>query len=256
MAQCLHQAGAAFDHLSYQAASYSGNVAMVRWLAHEVGASARGVSFVALVGRWPRKTAADGRDLLEAVQLLVGAGCSVWAGRDADRMARLLVGCAAGRGDLVQYLLTLAQQQQQEQQQLLPAGCGLLDRETVKIAALSGCEAQLEWLVEQHPGCLTGPGGGDCPYVLAAANGDRCTLEVLRRLGVAWGPRGVVAQAVREGCRAPVLRWLVEQGAPVGSEKEVEAAVERAVEERAIGEGTATWLRGLVAAAAPAGLNG
>ncbi len=83
-------------------------------------------------------------------------------------------------------------------------------------AGEGGCEALLELLLQQ-PGCLLAGGRGRSPYVAAARNGDRATLAALRRLGVPWGAVDVVVQAVRkERCRLDVVRWLVEQGAPVG----------------------------------------
>ncbi len=81
------------------------------------------------------------------------------------------------------------------------------------VAATEGCcEALLEWLVMEHPSCLTQP--EECsPYASAAAIGDLGTLTALRRLGVPWGAGDVVAQAVRERCSAPALLWLAGQGA-------------------------------------------
>ncbi len=67
--------------------------------------------------------------------------------------------------------------------------------------------------MEQHPGCLEGAGSGESPYAPAAANGDLGTLTALRRLGVPWGAKNVMEEAVRVGCRAPALHWLAEQGA-------------------------------------------
>ncbi len=86
-------------------------------------------------------------------------------------------------------------------------------------------EVLLEWLVEQHPGCLAGPWSPSA-YAAPARKGDRGTLEALRRLGVPWGAENVVARAV-ERCPVPALRWLVGQGAPVGSRQGMERAVGR-----------------------------
>ncbi len=89
--------------------------------------------------------------------------------------------------------------------------------EVLAAAAEGGCGALLEWLVEQHPGCLEGAGSGVSPYASAAARGDLGTLTTLRRLGVPWGAEDVVVQAVRERCSVPAMRWLEDQGAPAGS---------------------------------------
>ncbi len=52
-----------------------------------------------------------------------------------------------------------------------------------------------------------------------------------------------VANTVRNGCRVvPVLRWLVEQGAPVGIAGDMEAALEETVE-RGLSARTVAWLR-------------
>ncbi len=96
-----------------------------------------------------------------------------------------------------------------------------------KAAVAGGCEALLEWLVEQHPGCLTAPPGGPSPYVPAAAAGTLGTLIALRHLGVPWGARGVVVSvAACDGFATAALHWLVEQGAPVGSYRDLQQVCE------------------------------
>ncbi len=86
---------------------------------------------------------------------------------------------------------------------------------------------------------------GASTYVPAAYNGGRATLAALRRLGVPWGPGDKVAEIVQHVCRAlPVLRWLVEQGAPVGSELAMEDALEAAME-RGLSVSMVAWLQGL-----------
>ncbi len=101
----------------------------------------------------------------------------------------------------------------------------LHDSELLNWAAEAGCEAMVEWLVEQ-PGSLDAVVGATL-YVAAAKNGDRATLATLRRLGVPWGAQDVVVRAVREKCGVPGLRWLVEQGAPVGSRSAMVAAIKQ-----------------------------
>ncbi len=120
----------------------------------------------------------------------------------------------------------MQQQQQYQPQGLLQLFLQQLQHwssaEVLSGAVEAGCEALLEWVVGQ-PGSLEGVGAVS-PYLHPAKCGDLGTLTALRRLGVPWGAGNVVAQAVREGCSEPALRWLVEQGAPVGSEQEVEQA--------------------------------
>ncbi len=228
MAECLRDAGLEFTSTAYKAACTRGNLAMVRWLARDEGVSAAGVRVRDLgnmIAVWPCGRGPVCRGLLEAVQLLVGAGYSDWNIANTD--AKRVVSLAAERGDLalVQYLL-------QHMPRLQPDG------KTLAAAATAGCEVLLEWLVAQHPSCLS-VREGDSPYLRAAKKADRGTLAALRRLGVPWGARDVVVRAKREWCGVPVLRWLVEQGAPVGSRAEME---------RVLGkddDGVAAWLRSL-----------
>ncbi len=201
MAEHLRAAGREFEPKSYAAAAKASNLDMFRWLALEAEVSAEYLFEIRLdemIQNWSQSSAADSRDLLEAVQLLVGtAGFEGWD-------AKLAVRSAIARGDLalVRYLL-----QQQPGYQL--------DGKAVEGAAKAGCEALLEWLVEQQPRCLAGPWVVS-PYVRAAANGDRATLEALRRLGVLRGAHGVARAAIKEGCELPALRWLLQAGAGAG----------------------------------------
>ncbi len=159
----------------------------------------------------PNETAAQGRDLLHAVRLLVErAGCGVllqyWD-------AKAVLPSAAERGNLLALVQYLLQQRPGHQ----------VGGRELEGAACSGCEALLDWLAEQ-PGFLDSP--GNRPYTMAARNGDLGTLRALRRLGVPWGARDSLAQAVEVGCTAPALRWLAEMGAPVGSLASMEEALE------------------------------
>ncbi len=240
-AQLLLHAGAPFTPIAYEVAyqpenGHEASMAMIRWLATEAGVRvASASSLINLIEAWARDmpaTQAGRAGLLEAVQLVVGSeGPHDWVA-SADPIStlmRLRQVHRVGNLGLAQFLVRLM---------------GFArDRGALVAAAGSGCEALLEWLVQQHPGCVEGAS----PYLPAAYNGDRATLTSLRRLGVPWGPGDSVANIVREGCRAqPVLRWLVEQGAPVGSQQDMEKALEKAVE-RGLSASTAAWLRGLAA---------
>ncbi len=233
MVEFLRQQGCEFGSRAYEPAAAGGHVHMVRWLAHVAGASAEQANLSRVVSHWRGRAVADSRGLLETVQLVGGVGRSkLWDAPIATR-------CAAGRGelDLVQYLL-----------QLCPGH--RLSWEVLVAAASGGCEAQLEWLVEQ-PGCLVVPAASrSSPYVSAAGKGDLGTLVALRRLGVPWGAEDVLAAAAEAGAAMPALRWLVEQGAPVGSRERMEAAAEVAGRGPwgLKAEGKA-WLLGLAAAA-------
>ncbi len=193
---------------------------------------------------WPCKTAADNRNLLRAVRGVLDAGVGEWAPLDEHVWKGVVK-----RGDpaLVLYLLEQQRQQhQQEPEQHLQARIQSYDasRRVAVAAAQAGCEALLEWLAQQ-PGGLATPAAS--LYTSPAARGDRATLVALRRLGVPWGVEDVVVQAALEGSQAPALRWLVEQGAPVGSARDVEAAAEKAVRKWGVGAADAEWLRGLAA---------
>ncbi len=198
MLEYLRQEGVEFSNWAYPCGR-AGDVAVVRWLVREAHVPVDGRALQYVVHYWPNDTAAHSGGLLQAVQLLVGeAGCRDW---DAE----VVLCTAARRGDLalVQYLL-------QQAPEYVPGG------ELLVAASEGGCEALLEWLVEQHPGCMEGAGGGDL-YIDACRVGDLGTLTALRRLGVPWGAPDILLQALEHYYKTPVLHWLVEQGAPVGS---------------------------------------
>ncbi len=234
MARRLKEMGIIFAKEDYPLAARYDNVAMLRWLALE-GVSAAGLEecgFHLVHAGSCTTCAADSRGLLEAAQLMVGAGFDTW---DVGRA----VANAAGSGNLalVQYLL------QQRPQCVYRADWG-----AVAAGADGGCEDLVEWLVEQLPGGADGDERNAKPYIRAALNGDLCTLTALRRLGVPWGAEDVVVQAVRAGCCMPAVRWLVEQGAPVGSAQGMEAALafwERSPRVAKYDDAEAVWLGGL-----------
>ncbi len=160
--------------------------------------------------------------LLEAVQLLVAAGCPADGTWTLHR--------AVDRGDLplVRYLLRHC------------PGCEL-HWETLGNAATAGCEQLLQWLVCEA-GCRETEGYRGGPYANAVQNGDVATLMCLRRLGVAWGG-DVLSWAVLDRQPLAVCRLLVEQGAPV-----VAGAVEEALGmagRLGMEEEVVVWLKGL-----------
>ncbi len=272
MAECLRQAGLVFDHTAYGEAAKAGSLAMVRWLAREARVSTAGRVLVKLkrMCTWRGWSPGCNRDLREAVQEVVGAaglrdegagggGNMLGAGADSDsdadsdldlfpsaqpedtddeslggHGAGSVLFRAMGRGDLalVQYLL---------QQQLVPRPQG----QDVAVAVGTGCEALLEWAVGQLERPFKSSGA---PYVMAAGKGDMGTLAALRRLGVPWGPGDGLAEAVNRGCVEPALRWLVEQGMPVGRAKAMVEAVACAAFRGDLSPEAAAWLRGLAAA--------
>ncbi len=278
--ECLREAGLMLTVINrpYKGAAMAGSVATVRWLAQQQEGIAPTTDAamedaVDLIKGWPTATSADSRSLLEAVRVVLGRAedknsAQVLLGSVADRgpgapvvpynerdeltwnfpaLMRTIhalhaVSLAAHRSDvtLVRYLMA----------KLSPTP--RLPEDTARKAAVeAGCEAMLEWLVENRPDFRQEPCPG-CVYLEAARNGDRATLTTLRRLGVPWGLLDGLAEAVRLGCCEPVLRWLVQQGVPVGGVEEVEAAVQAAVREHGLGAEAAAWLRGLAAGGAAA----
>ncbi len=243
VAEVLLAAGARFDRIPYSA-----DKAMIRWLVQQVGVAVGGwYELQGLIQGWPSNAPADGQDLLEAVQVVVGAGTQGWGVCRAG--AFWVLNTAAKRGDLplVQHLV----------QHL---GC-VPNEQTLRAAARGGCVPLVEWLVDRWPGML-GTSPPNSPYIDAAVNGDRATLVTLRRLGVPWGAKDVVAKAVEEGCERPGLEWLVDHGAPVGTEEDMEGALalfdgsdDEDGDEHGGGEqegawgSLKAWLRGLVAEA-------
>ncbi len=206
----MRQDGFAFSIWAYYYAADGGDLAMVRWLVCNAASAAAAVSLKEVVERWPKDTPKHSQDLLEAVPLLVGAGCLVLG-------APSLLSATVERGDmgLVQYFRSY-----------LPAL--LYDGDVWVPAVKGGCEVLLEWLAGQLESANA---PGQC-YTEAASRADKGALAALRRVGVPWGSKDLLTWAVKEGCPVPVLRWLVEQGAPVGTAGGLERAVEKAVEPR------------------------
>ncbi len=196
---------------------------MVRWLAQEARCPCVESTLPVVVEAW-RQGAGDAGGLEQAVQALVGGGCPYQGAPVA-----LALCDAARRGDLP--LL-----------RYLHKELGVvLGPETLAAAAWGGCEAALEWLVEAgceaermedcHPDCD--------PYLAAGHRGDVAALECLCRLGVPLHAK-LLRRAWRGYIPLPVLRWLVEQGAP-WDEEAVREAVQSA---RRQGRFGALW-RGL-----------
>lgn len=78
-------------------------------------------------------------------------------------------------------------------------------------------------------------------YVSAALDGDLGTLTTLRRLGVPWGAKNTLAEAVRAGCRMPAVSLLVEHGAPMGSRDRLKGELAQAVRRGSLRAEDAAW---------------
>ncbi len=232
VAQRLHQLGLPFNYKAYGMAACYGNLDMFRWLVQEGIACVAGrpilVGLNSPASSWPDQTAAHARNMLEAVQLLVGDGVNA----NNYYTLREDLGCAAARGSLalVRCLLGVGHPEHWP------------DAKAVDDAVEAGCEELLEWMAQQPRG-LVGQ-GRTSPYIVAGRNGDRATLAALRRLGVPWGQGAeqFLAHAALEGCEVPVLRWLVEQGAPVGTRGFLKSNVRWRECLRALSGEEADWL--------------
>ncbi len=205
-----------------------GGLAMLRWLLDKARVSASGLSVRNVIESWPRTTPADSRQLLEAVRLVAPLGRS--SGGRAAKEAVAALCLAADRGDLglLRYL----------HEEL----GGELGPSVLAGAARGGCEAMLEWLVEQ--GCGAGETGAmdDC-YLAAGGRGNLGTLVCLRSLGVPWG-EGLLLKAVQQCLPLPVMQWMWGQGARIGPRDLQEAArLAGAQRDGDRGRRVAEWLR-------------
>ncbi len=239
MAEFVRQAGAAFTPAAFNErwmrSGHEKALQMIRWLTTEAGVAAPWMEGLGWVLRdWPNYTPADGQQQLEAVQLLVRDGTHPW--NDAWGVPGVITG-AAWRGNtaLVQYLTATLQQP-------VSKVCACICHDAV----YGGCEALLEWMVQEHPGCFASYCDYTGAYVSAASHGDRGTLEALRRLGVPWSLEDTLAAAVRDRCGVPALRWLMEQRMPVDWEADMDRSLCLADYDEEVQE----WLRGLANAAA------
>ncbi len=240
----LLQAGCPMDPIAYVVAAQAGDGDMVAWLALEAGCPWEAKTLGLVMGYWPPASEAGRRDqtqylqvapnpqtrqalqrgLQQAVQALEEAGCltldteykEVWSALDAP----------ARRGDT--WLLRRLHEQH-------GVRCGLF---TLREAARGGCEAVLEWLV----GIVGRVGMDTDPYPKAGRNGDLVTLESLQRLGVEWYS-DVLSAAELDRVPLPVLRWLVERGAPWNAEAaEAVEKVAGAAKRKGEYEDSVAWL--------------
>ncbi len=114
--------------------------------------------------------------------------------------------------------------------------------EAVGAAVEGGCEALVEWMWE-HQLDGTPP---TVSYFKLALDGDLAMLSTLRRLGAPFGEGDELVRAAQEGVRRPVVEWLAENGAPLGSTDDIPELLnnrQRDRDMRAMGR----WLQELAA---------
>ncbi len=242
-ASWLHQQGGQLQAESFLTAARQGDVPMVRWLL-EAGCPRGANTLGSVAAEWPIGCAADGERLLEAVRLLAAAG---WpAAREGEEEGGEHPVAPAGQEHSVWRGVW----------GLLPAGERQVLREAARKATVAGCQPTLEALAGVGVFKAVGAEEAAALYTTAAQQGDRSTLECLRRLGVPLCEGVLLTAAVSYDTQLPVLRWLEQQGASIGPAaiRELLSAVEDGthnpglrVHERAE---LAAWLRGLGGAAA------
>ncbi len=208
----LCQAGCALGADCWLLAFNQGDLAMVRWLLE--ADCPRGSNCIwQAVGVWPSSsTPAESGRLEEAVRLLAAAGWPLGDGNEEVERA-FMHATSHGHPWAVMHVLLELQQ---------PAPYSAL-----ALGSFAGCEATLEALVGMGvlQGGMQGITAGQLAgmplpwYVFAVRNGDRGTLECLRRLGVPLD-RSAVVRAALEGpvpAPAPAVAWVEgQQQEPAG----------------------------------------
>lgn len=82
-------------------------------------------------------------------------------------------------------------------------------------ASAAGHVHVLQWLAQQHPGCLAGPGMDCLPTNVAAATGQLAVLQFLRSLDVPASWCETTATAAAKGGQLDTLAWLKAHGCPL-----------------------------------------
>ncbi|KXZ48426.1 hypothetical protein GPECTOR_28g834 [Gonium pectorale] len=195
-------------------AAINGHLPVLVWAVEELGASVQDRKLIkSVLGRcdmevmqwlWRRGLRVDGQQVVEATVRCGKAPVLAWAVEElgASLQSHGLMDVAAASG-CVELMARMRQH-----------GCPWGAR-TVEEVAQGGCEAALEWLVEQ--GCPMPDDG--MPYKAAVAHRDLATLRCLARLGCPWGPSGAVFMAGLRVGRLPVLRLLLSLGCPIDWEE-------------------------------------
>ncbi|KXZ45011.1 hypothetical protein GPECTOR_59g618 [Gonium pectorale] len=224
----LRSRGFPLDTHCVNAAAARGNVAAVEYLLGEAGVRTASSDQRTVIG------GAAGGGHLVVLQALHAAGWPIGTATNCALAARL----AASHGHLhvLAWLVeTFGAEAVGMGPDLLEAaaesgsvelmawlrerGCGW-DADCYYGAIVSGCEEAVGWLVAQ--GCPVEESGA--LYVRPCQNGDLAMARRLRRLGVPWGPAGHIIFQTAGCAPLPMLRWLLEEGCPVGDYKDARRA--------------------------------
>ncbi len=220
---CAH--GGWLTRRAYGVAYWSGNLPALRWLLHEAHVPVGDLTVLDVLKYW----GCDGpgypgsRELLEAVRMLLEAGCPTGGDREA-------VQAAARKGDLsvLRYL---------HEERGMEVGPWALAS-----AAEGGCEAVLEWLVAA--GCGQGLGGD--AYVAAGMNYNFGTLSRLLLLGVPMDKEVLVkAVGADRSCPLVMLKLLADWSGAVLDGRAVGQALEAAHNRKERQEEAIAWLKEL-----------
>ncbi|KAF6252373.1 hypothetical protein COO60DRAFT_528924 [Scenedesmus sp. NREL 46B-D3] len=91
-------------------------------------------------------------------------------------------------------------------------------------AAAAGHVHVLQWLAEEHPGCLARPDMDCLPTIVAAATGQLAVLQFLRSLDIPARWCETTAMAAAKGGQLACLAWLNAHGCPMDVAACVDAA--------------------------------
>lgn len=139
----------------------------MRWLANEVGLRGAEGGVHSVISGWSGRGTRVSNQLLEAVRLMLPPGSRA-QGLRGDILS---AAAAGGELDVLRYL------HEELGWKLAP--------ELLRHAAISGCEAVMEWLAERV-GTDGGATGWDKLFQSKATAGDLATLECMWRLGLRW----------------------------------------------------------------------
>ncbi|KXZ45703.1 hypothetical protein GPECTOR_51g688 [Gonium pectorale] len=223
----LQERGYRLDVTALEAAAGTGGAAALRYLLAEAGVSVSGQKQENIM-----YTVCEG-GRLEALRELHAAGwplnnarCALCAARlgHLHVLAWLEETLGAGALGIGRGIFTAAARYSGSVEVLawlVDRGCewGPYD---INAAAKSGCEEAVEWLVARA-GAVEIAGS---PFMDPCRNGDLAMARLLRRLGVPWGPDGEAVSDAARDAPLPMLRWLLEEGCPVGDYGAARAAAQ------------------------------